>query len=278
MWPHRLYSPPGSSIHGILQARYWGGLPCLSPGDLPDTEIDPTCLMSPALAGRFFTTSETWEAHNCVSQFLIWNMNLLLVLFLQRAPTNTGTINIHWWGAGLECDGLGFYLWGKVLSQWICMLASQLPGVTFMTTLRCRLEQETAWRYFSGQIFLDMACFSKSEMKVREQSFSFFPSSVCVIGLRRTIWCESLNTIYLCLAKRSLLGCPDASIVLGRQWLNSRGLSLLVSWLQGEGLSSGCVASAVLQGLWRKYRHKFHHSFNPWLPPRVGSSRRFQIL
>ena len=104
-------------------------------------------------------------------------------------------------------------------------------------------------------------------MKVHEQSFSFFPSSVCVIGLRRTIWCESLNMIYLSLAKRSLLGCPDASIVLGRQWLNSRGLSLLVSCLQQEGLLSGCVVSALLQGLWGKYFHKFHHSFIPLLAP-----------
>ena len=29
-------SPPGSSVHGILQARYWRGLPFPSPGDLPD--------------------------------------------------------------------------------------------------------------------------------------------------------------------------------------------------------------------------------------------------
>ena len=29
-------SPPGSSVHGILQARYWSGLPFPSPGDPPD--------------------------------------------------------------------------------------------------------------------------------------------------------------------------------------------------------------------------------------------------
>ena len=28
-------SPPGSSVHGILQARYWSGLPLPSAGDLP---------------------------------------------------------------------------------------------------------------------------------------------------------------------------------------------------------------------------------------------------
>ena len=35
---------------------------CCSPGDLPDLEIEPMSLMSPALAGGFFTASATWEA------------------------------------------------------------------------------------------------------------------------------------------------------------------------------------------------------------------------
>ena len=55
-------SPPGSSAHGILQAEYWNGLPFLPPGDLPDPGIKLSSLLSPALAGGFFTTSATWEA------------------------------------------------------------------------------------------------------------------------------------------------------------------------------------------------------------------------
>ena len=36
------FSPPGSSIHGISQAKeYWSGSPFPSPGDLPDPEIEP---------------------------------------------------------------------------------------------------------------------------------------------------------------------------------------------------------------------------------------------
>ena len=52
---------PGSSVHGILQ-EYWGGLPCPPPEDLPNPGIKPASLKSPALAGRFFTTSTSWEA------------------------------------------------------------------------------------------------------------------------------------------------------------------------------------------------------------------------
>ena len=99
-------SLPGSSVHGILQARvlewgatafsdlpvpscfnhvglfatlwtlahhaplsmgfsrqeYWNGLQCPPPGDLPNPGVEPMFLMSPALAGRFFTTIATWEA------------------------------------------------------------------------------------------------------------------------------------------------------------------------------------------------------------------------
>ena len=36
---------------GFSRKQYWSGLPCLPPGDLPDSVIEPTSLMSPALAG-----------------------------------------------------------------------------------------------------------------------------------------------------------------------------------------------------------------------------------
>ena len=32
--------------------------------DLPHPEIEPASLMSPALAGKFFTASTTWEAQS----------------------------------------------------------------------------------------------------------------------------------------------------------------------------------------------------------------------
>ena len=48
---------------GFSRQEYWSGLPCLSPGDLPDSGIEFASLMPPAWAGRFFTTSATWEAN-----------------------------------------------------------------------------------------------------------------------------------------------------------------------------------------------------------------------
>ena len=49
---------------GFSRQEYWSGLPCLPPGDLPDPESELMFLTSPALAGAFFITSATWEAHS----------------------------------------------------------------------------------------------------------------------------------------------------------------------------------------------------------------------
>ena len=41
---------------GFSRQEYWTGLPFPPPGDLPHPGIKPTSPVSPALAGRFFTT------------------------------------------------------------------------------------------------------------------------------------------------------------------------------------------------------------------------------
>ena len=55
---------------GFSRQEYWSGLPCPSPGDLPDPGIEPVSLTSPALAGGFFTTRTTWEAPYKLSTFV----------------------------------------------------------------------------------------------------------------------------------------------------------------------------------------------------------------
>ena len=52
--------------------EYWSVLPCPPPEDLPTPGIKRTSLISPALAGEFFTNSNTWEVllgiiANCIS-------------------------------------------------------------------------------------------------------------------------------------------------------------------------------------------------------------------
>jgi len=50
-------SLPGPSVLGVLQA-----IPYPTPGDLPYPGVKSTSLRSPALAGRFSTTSTSLEA------------------------------------------------------------------------------------------------------------------------------------------------------------------------------------------------------------------------
>ena len=61
--PYGLYVACQASLSmGFSVQECWSGLPCPPPRDLPNLRIKPESLMSPALAGRFFTTSATWEA------------------------------------------------------------------------------------------------------------------------------------------------------------------------------------------------------------------------
>ena len=55
------YSLPGSSVHGILQARYWIGLPFPSPGELLNPGMDQTPIS--CIADGFLTVWATREAH-----------------------------------------------------------------------------------------------------------------------------------------------------------------------------------------------------------------------
>ena len=59
LWTVVCQAPPSMEVSG---QEYWSGLPCPPPGDLPESGIKSESLMSPALAGRFFTSSATWEA------------------------------------------------------------------------------------------------------------------------------------------------------------------------------------------------------------------------
>ena len=56
---------------GFSRQDYWSELPCPSPGDLPDTGIEPISLVSPC-TGKFFTTSTTWRAQCFLVKLYLW--------------------------------------------------------------------------------------------------------------------------------------------------------------------------------------------------------------
>ena len=62
------YSSPGSSVHGIFQARLleWVTISSFRGSSWPTDHTHP--LASPALAGEFFTTSANLEALNSIEK------------------------------------------------------------------------------------------------------------------------------------------------------------------------------------------------------------------
>ena len=56
-----LWTVPGCSAHGILQARILEWVAISFSRDIPDPGIEPASRVSSALADRLFTTSGSWE-------------------------------------------------------------------------------------------------------------------------------------------------------------------------------------------------------------------------
>ena len=63
---------------GFSRQEYWSGFPYPPPGDLPDPGIKPESLMSPALAGGFFTTNAIWKPQRAGSAPHNWAIISLL--------------------------------------------------------------------------------------------------------------------------------------------------------------------------------------------------------
>ena len=117
-------SPPGFSVHEILQARL---LPCPPPGDLPDPGIN-LHLLSPALAGRFFTTSATRGSllsilneanfvYSFIHSFILWPQWVCIAAHGLSLVAASGGYSAWWcvgsslrwlpllWSTGSKCTG-----------------------------------------------------------------------------------------------------------------------------------------------------------------------------
>ena len=97
-------SLPGSSVHGISQARILEWVAISFSRDLPHPGIELSSLESPALASGFFTTSTTWE--EWIKHINVKSLGAYIVSFrnssfsiLQGIGYRTQTMvwtNLHW--------------------------------------------------------------------------------------------------------------------------------------------------------------------------------------
>ena len=124
-------SPPASSVH-------WSGLPFPSPGDLPDPGIKPPSPASPTLAGRFFTTSTTWEAQACCEPVKLLSRVQLFAtpwtVAYQVPPSMEFSRQEYWSGLPFPSPGdlpdLGIE--PRSLALWANTLPSELPGKSLL--------------------------------------------------------------------------------------------------------------------------------------------------
>ena len=68
----------------LSRPKYWSGSPFPPPGDLPDLGIETMSLVSPALAGRFFTNSA---------------IKLLKPSLALESTVNSASVSLRWEGA-----------------------------------------------------------------------------------------------------------------------------------------------------------------------------------
>ena len=93
-------NPPGSSVHGVFWSELNTGVKRIlewvvrpPPGDLPNPGIQPAHLLSPALAGGFFTTSSTQEApyiYVCVYIYMYTHIYIYIHMYIY---THTQYVN-----------------------------------------------------------------------------------------------------------------------------------------------------------------------------------------
>ena len=87
---------------GFSRQEYWSGLSLPPQGNLPNPRIKSTSLLSPALAGRFFTISTTWYIM-AVSIYILANS----VGRFPSLPTLASIccLRIFWWWCSSSLGG-----------------------------------------------------------------------------------------------------------------------------------------------------------------------------
>ena len=104
-------SPPGSSVHGILQARMLSRLSFPSPGDLSDPKFKPASL---ELESRFFTTEPPGKPQDYVIH--VTSFQLCLPFGGPYGPVLLPGKS-HGWRSLVGCSPWG--RWGLDMTEWL---------------------------------------------------------------------------------------------------------------------------------------------------------------
>ena len=140
LWDPMDCSLPGFSVCGILQARILEKVVIPSgPGVLPNPGIEPVSLMTPALAGRFFTTSATWEAHFSLS---VLPIDILQIFILLHITVTHIYITVPWSNYVLHKSVFNKYsvfTWSQLSSVQFSSVRSLSHWVTLCNPMECSM-------------------------------------------------------------------------------------------------------------------------------------------
>ena len=115
---HMDCSSPGSSVHGILQARIleWGAIPFSRGPSWPRDQTQVSCI-----AGRFFTVSATRETCLFILLRLIFCYAIFINHKLNHAPSLQVSVKFSSWNKNsLEKMWIRSNIYDKVLWFWSC--------------------------------------------------------------------------------------------------------------------------------------------------------------
>ena len=128
-----LCNPKDCSPQAPLSMRFsrwedWSGLPCPSPGDLPNPGTELETLRSPELAGRCFASSATWEVPISPENWFFWLLEINDVFSLKYQNKQREIC-----GLWLMRNGSCLHAFCSLLSVWglFCFPICILPLLQF---------------------------------------------------------------------------------------------------------------------------------------------------
>ena len=137
---------------GFSRQEYWSRWSCPPPRDLPDPGMEPASLMSPALAGRFFTTSATWEVPKIRiqgSKKKSENTSCHFLLHRRKRPSTRCLASQRAWNnGGLHAEPPGRTLNAPLRPNFFTFLSLRPSGRRALSTPSPPILQDTAHSCF----------------------------------------------------------------------------------------------------------------------------------
>ena len=136
---------------GFSRQEHWSGLPRPRPGDLLNPGIEPTSLMSPALADRFFITSTTWEVpppppRACHTAQQKKKKNRMKTMIPETLPLFTLSVRVHRYsktGKAMRCS---YWKGADTITRWHnCLPKKLLKGTKKKTRILLGTSLVVRW-------------------------------------------------------------------------------------------------------------------------------------